>query len=191
MIRTYGGVRVEASDGQLMAQIQAGSADALGELYDRYCDRAYRIAFDVCRDADLAEDAVKNAFLSVWSSGASYREQRGTVAARLLTCVRERAIELARSNAIRTGQPAPDDRLDTPGPEDTARQVASRAEAEHLQTLLDRLPDDLREVITLASYGGLSHTDIAAQLDLPPGTVKGRMRLGMHKLRATLDRATG
>jgi RNA polymerase sigma-70 factor (ECF subfamily) len=71
-------------------------------------------------------------------------------------------------------------------PDDTCQQVVALDDAEHLHTLLGRLPDAQREVITLAFYGGLSHTEIAQQLDLPEGTVKGRMRLGLRKLRADM-----
>jgi RNA polymerase sigma-70 factor (ECF subfamily) len=74
-----------------------------------------------------------------------------------------------------------------PAPDDVCEQTLARERAEHLRTLLHRVPDTQREVITLAFYGQLSHTEIAEQLGLPAGTVKGRMRLGMHKLRANLE----
>lgn len=170
-----------------MEQIQAGSQDALGELYDRYCDRAYRIAFVVCSRADLAEEAVQDAFLSIWKSRGTYSPRRGTVAAWLLSCVRYRAIDVVRRTSARVQRQAGIENLDDHAdPEDTAARVESRVEATRVRALLERLPDSQREVITLAFYGGLSHSEIATQLAVPSGTVKGRMRLGLHKLRTSL-----
>jgi hypothetical protein len=83
---------------RLMAEVSAGSVGAFGPLYDRCCIRAYRVAYSICRDDDRAQGAVQEAFLSIWNSRASYRQQRGTVAAWLLTVVRHRAIELERRN---------------------------------------------------------------------------------------------
>ena len=174
-----------ASDEELLAQIRAGSSEAFGELFDRYRVRAYRVAFVVCRDQGLAEEAVQSAFLSAWKSRASYFQQRGTVAAWLLKSVRERAIDIARSDKTRaehlTDEPEPAGRSASAS---AWTEVTWRAERDRLGDLLDALPNSQQEVITLALYGGLSHTEIATQLGLSPETVKGRMRLGVHKLRA-------
>jgi RNA polymerase sigma-70 factor (ECF subfamily) len=175
-------------DAQLMARIQMGDHDALTGLYDRYCDRAYRIALVACGSPDLAQDAVQNAFLSIWNGRGGYLEGRGSVAAWLLTCVRHRAIDVWRRSSRHAGHLAPAEALASlTAPEDTAGQVACRLEAERVRALLELLPDAQREVITLAFYGGLSHTEIAAQLSVPSGTVKGRMRLGLRKLREGLE----
>ncbi len=171
-------------DARLMERVQAGRVDAFEELYYRYGDRAYRIARSICFDAGRAEDAVQEAFLSVWRSRAKYRSQRGTVAAWLLSVVRHRAIDEQRRNDRRAAQRADDEQLDDhPAGDDVAHRVVERAEARRLHKLLARLPDAQQEVITLAFYGQLTHTEIGEQLGLPPGTVKGRMRLGLHKLR--------
>jgi RNA polymerase sigma-70 factor (ECF subfamily) len=176
-------------DVQLMERIKAGNHDALAGLYDRYCDRAYRIASVACGSPSLAEDAVQNAFLSIWNGRGSYLEGRGTVAAYLLTCVRHRAIDVRRKSSMDVGRLAPPEALASlKAPEDTAGQVARQLEAERVRALLELLPDAQREVITLAFYGGLSHSEIATQLKVPSGTVKGRMRLGLHKLRERLER---
>jgi RNA polymerase sigma-70 factor (ECF subfamily) len=175
-------------DAQLMARIQMGDHDALAGLYDRYCERAYRIALVACGSPDLAEDAVQNAFLSIWNGRGGYLEGRGTVAAWLLTCVRHRAIDVWRRSSRHAGRLAPADGLDSlEASEDTAGQVERQVQAERVRELLELLPDAQREVITLAFYGGLSHTEIAAQLGVPCGTVKGRMRLGLRRLREGLE----
>jgi RNA polymerase sigma-70 factor (ECF subfamily) len=175
------------SDRELMA---LASDRSLEELYDRYCARAYRVARAVCRDDGRAQDAVQDGFVSVWNSRASYRPENGTVAAWLLTVVRHRAIDLARRDRMHTAERESDDRLASrPAPDDLLGSVVKRDEAERLQASLAMLPDAQQEVIMLAYYGQLSHTEIAAQLGLPAGTIKGRMRLGLHKLRADLKQA--
>jgi len=177
-------------DHQLISEVSAGNVEALGELYDLYCDRAYRVAFSACRDAGRAQDAAQDAFLSVWKSAAGYRPQTGTVAAWLLTIVRHRAIDLARRRDSRDTHLAGEDWLGAcAGPDDVHDAAVKRDDARRLQASLALLPDPQHEVITLAFYGQLSHTEIATQLGLPSGTIKGRMRLGLQKLRANLDRA--
>lgn len=177
-------------DSQLMVQLSAGSVEAFGELYDRFCGRAYGVAYAVCCDEGRAQDAVQEAFLSLWKSPTSYRPELGTFAAWLLTVVRYRAIDLARRNGTHAAHRASDDRLDElPARDDVSEQVIQRDNADHLQTSLAQLPDDQQEVITLAYYGQLSHTEIAVQLDVPAGTVKGRMRLGLQKLRTNIEHA--
>ena len=156
-----------ADDRQLMGEVSAGSVAALGQLYDRFSSRAYRVAYSVCRDEGRAHDAVRDAFLHLWRTRTTSRRERGTVAAWLLTVVRDRAIDLARRDRDHATQRDTTDRL----------------------LALAALPDEQQEVIALAYYGQLSHTEIATQLRLPPGTVKDRMRLGLQKLRSSLDQA--
>lgn len=176
-------------DEHLMARITAGSVDAFGELYDRYCVRALRLARSVCHDEARAEDAVQEAFISIWKSRASYLSQRGTVAAWLLTVVRYRALDIARRDRPHATHRASDDMLDAvPAPGDVVEQAESRAGALRVRLALARLPQAQREVIALAFYGQLSHTEIATRLGLPDGTVKGRMRLGLQKLRGDVER---
>jgi RNA polymerase sigma-70 factor (ECF subfamily) len=176
-------------DGELMAGVRAGSVEAFAEIYDRYRDRAYRVARSVCREDGRAEDAVQEAFLTVWRSSGSYRPERGSVSAWLLTMVRYRAIDLARRNGSHERRRASEEQLATlPGPDDPSEEAVSRDDAARLRASLENLPDAQQEVITLAFFGQLSHVEIATQLGLPPGTVKGRMRLGMQKLSADVKR---
>lgn len=178
-------------DKELMARVSAGSVEAFEKLYDRYCNRAYRLALSVCREDGRAQGAVQDAFLSIWRSRSSYRKQRGTVAAWVLTVVRNRATDLERAHHNHASPLGDEERLNSvPAPDDPSEHVTKRAEAQQLRAALARLPDAQQEVIALAYYGQLTHTEIATQLGLPAGTVKGRMRLGLHKLKASLDRAT-
>jgi RNA polymerase sigma-70 factor (ECF subfamily) len=176
------------ADDRLMAQVQAGSGDAFGELYDRYCHRAYRVAWSICHDESRAEDAVQEAFTSIWKGRARYLSGRGTVAAWLLSAVHHRAIDVARRSHKHIDRRAHENALYAHrAPVDIAEEVVAREDAVRLHALLGRLPAAQREVIVLAYYSQLSHTEIATTLGLPAGTIKGRMRLGLQKLRAGLE----
>lgn len=184
------GASATVTDSQLMGEVSSASVEAFAELYDRYCDRAYRVAFSVCRDDGRAQDAVQEAFLSVWKTRSSYRPDQGTVAAWLLTVVRYRAIDLVRRNANHATYRANEDELDSlRSPDDVCEKVIQREAADRLQASLALLPDVQQEVITLAFYGQLSHAEIASRIHLPAGTVKGRMRLGLQKLATSIDQA--
>ena len=175
------------TDDKVMAAVKAGSATAFEALYDRYHARAYRIARAVCRDNGRAEEAVQETFASIWRTRAGYHSQ-GKVAAWVLTIARHRAIEIARRN----GRDAAHQTTVQPlhavtAPSDVPAQAAAHAQTRHVLSLLAQLPDAQCEVITLAFYGELTHSEIAAHLDLPAGTVKGRMRLGLQRLRADIE----
>ena len=180
-----------ASDDDVMACVKTGSTVAFGVLYDRYCDPAYRVARSVCRDAGRAEEAVQEAFIAIWKTRMTYLAEAGRVAAWVLTVVRYRAIDIARRNTPHAAHRASDDKLYTVRtPDNVAEQVASRSQARDVLSLLAALPDAQQEVITLGFYGQLTHSEIASHLGLPVGTVKGRMRLGLQRLRSQMDRVT-
>ena len=181
-------VSADEHDAALMRRVQADDQAAFGALYDRFGTKAYRVAFSVARDRPRAEDIVQEAFLSVWRSRAGYRPELGTVVGWIMHTVRNRAIDSLRRNGRHDDRRAPggdqeiDDRLIAPGSvEDT---VGERDQAARLRRTLARLPAAQRDVIALAYFGELSTSEIARQLSLPLGTVKGRMRLGLDKLRA-------
>jgi RNA polymerase sigma-70 factor (ECF subfamily) len=137
-----------------------------------------------------AQEAVQDAFLAVWRGAGSYTAARGTVAAWLMTVVRHRAIDVDRRNGHHARHRASEDELDEmPSGDDGPGDVITRDDAARLHASLAMLSDVQQEVIILAFYGELSHSEIAARLGLPAGTVKGRMRLGLHKLRADRDAA--
>jgi len=178
----------QATDADLMSRVQAGEQQALGELYDRFATGALRVALAVCRDRDCAHDAVQDAFASIWASRTTYQPTRGSVAGWAMSVVRHRAIYLAglRSAAARRDD-GPVGLDQQPAPDDVPSDFAARTEADHLARLLVRLPPAQLQVIQLGFFDGLTHQQIAQRLALPPGTVKGRMRLGLTKLRSELD----
>ena len=170
-----------------MAQIRAGRVEAFEVLYDRYADRAYRVAISIGLDDGRAQDAVQEAFLSVWRSRGSFRRERGTLAAWLLSTVRHRAIDLARRNEKHASR-ASDRRVDAmAAPEDVAEEAIRREGIAHVTASLAGLAPAQQEAIALAYYGGLSHSEIATRLGVPAGTVKGRIRLGVQRLRLEAD----
>ena len=190
VIRDTGVAPVVPASDRLLAQIASGSSEAFEELYRRFYASAYRVARSVCQDDGLAEDAVQEAFTAIWRTAGSYQSERGSVSAWLLSLVRYRAIDIARANTTHADKRAnEDDAAPHTAPGVMADQVVDRDSAARLKTLLRQLPDAQREVVTLAFYGQLTHAEIAAKLDLPSGTVKGRMRLGLHRLRVNVDEA--
>jgi RNA polymerase sigma-70 factor, ECF subfamily len=180
------------ADEDLMECVHDGQAGAFEVLFDRHADAAFSLAYRMCGRRAMAEDVVQEAFLSIWRSGVRYDPARGSVRAWLLRVVHNRTIDAFRRSRVRDGRDVHDDmaaeRL--AAPEMTDVEVERRDDVRHVRDALQGLPDDQRQVIELAYFGGFSHSQIAELLGLPAGTVKGRMRLGLSKLRLTLaDRA--
>jgi RNA polymerase sigma-70 factor (ECF subfamily) len=170
-----------------------GGDDALmmGRIEDgRFHGRAFRVAWSVCRDDGRAEEAVQEAFASIWRNTAPYDAARGRLDSWLLMLVRYRAIDVARENGRHSRNRADEQQAEhRPAPSVAVDDFIAGDGAAELSKVLGQLPDAQREVITLAFYGQLTHAEIATRLNLPPGTVKGRMRLGLERLRTDLDRS--
>ncbi len=179
----------EQSDEQLLARISKGEAEALGLLYDRYNRLAIGVAYRVLGEHGAAEDTVQEAFMAVWRRVDSFDATRGTARSWLLTIVRNGAIDRRRGRHARAYN---DSTLEdvafklATDTEETFDLVASSVEAERVREALQTLPTDQREAIELAYFGGLTHQEIAERTGTPLGTIKGRMRLGLHKMRANL-----
>lgn len=170
-------------DAALLALIVGRDPQGIEELYDRYGHVAFSLAYRVLRDRGLAEDVVQEAFLKVWRQARTYDARRGTVRTWLLTCVHHSAIdELRRRKAKRAADVAIDEAVPLAGSEDTWAGVAATLDRERLVQALAILPAEQRQVVTLAYFDGLSHSEIAARDAIPLGTVKGRMRLALRKL---------
>ena len=177
-----------ADDDAVMDHVRDGSTVALAVLYDRYNARAYRVARSVCRDHGRAEDAVQETFVAIWRSRETY-DPRGRVAPWVLAIARYRATDIARHEGWRAAHLTGEGALPILDPRsDIAGHALERARAADLRSLIARLPDAQREVLALGFYGQMSHDEIAAHLDLPLGTVKGRMRLGLKRLRGDIER---
>ncbi len=180
----------EQTDEALMIRAQADDTDAFAQLYDRHAERAFRVARAICRDSGRAEDAVQEGFLSIWRNRASYQLGVGSFQAWSMRIIRNRAIDSFRAAAVRPPAQIDNGNGDRPQAGDTDSpqdRVVTHSERKTLLASVRELPKAQAEVIVLAFYGDLSHSEIAAQLDLPTGTVKGRMRLGLEKLRTEMN----
>ena len=164
----------EASDEELLRLIAEGSETAFRALFARYGGAVYRVCREIVRDPDAAEDAVQEAFVRVWRAAGTVDASKGSPVAWLLTVARNAARNVAR---VRVPQPAEvADSADPSGGEDP---VLDRI---WVEGALDRLPDDERAAVELAYFADLSHSQIAARLDQPLGTVKTRLRRAMGRL---------
>ncbi len=174
-----------------MERVRDGDAPAFTVVFDRHGGAAFSLAYRMCGQRARAEDVVQEAFLSLWRSGARYDPARGSVRSWILTAVHNRAIDAFRRGAAKEAQDVGDEQLAErlSGAELTDTQVERRDEARLVRGALLELPTDQRQVIELAYFGGFSHSEIAHMLELPAGTVKGRMRLGLAKLRLSLQGA--
>ena len=175
------------SDEALIALLERGEHDALAELYDRYGRVAYSLAYRMLRNETLAEDAVQEAFLTVWRNAARFVPERAKASTWLLTIVHRRAVDLVRREERRRTEPF------TPGVEAASAEGSADDEAwlrlqrERVQEALRHLPDEQREALELAYYGGFTQSELAERLGQPLGTIKSRMFAGLARLRELLS----
>jgi RNA polymerase sigma-70 factor (ECF subfamily) len=176
------------ADEDLMALVRDGEARAFEVIFDRHSTVAFSLAYRMCGRQAMAEDIVQEAFMSLWRSGARYDRERGSVRSWVLGAVHNRAIDAFRRESVRPTVNVGDELISEKlvAGERTEHQVEQRDEARQVRSALVELPDEQRHVIELAYFGGFTHSEIAELLQLPPGTVKGRMRLGLSKLRISL-----
>ena len=172
------------SDEALVLLAARSEESALAELYDRYGRAAYGLALRVLRDPALAEDAVQEAFLTLWRTAARFVPERSKASTWILTLVHRRAVD-----AVRREQRRRTDSLEwaaEPSVEGVDEDAWLRLQRERVQEALRKLPDAQREALELAYYGGLSQSELAERLGQPLGTIKSRMFGGLSRLRELL-----
>jgi RNA polymerase sigma-70 factor (ECF subfamily) len=177
------------ADEELMPLVGRKDPEAFAVLYDRHGGAAYSLAYRIVGDRAAAEEVTQEAFISVWRSGARFDAARGSVRSWLLSVVRNRAIDFLRSRAGKAPKLTFDDDSvleQRPAEERTDEEALRRETAAELRGAIGKLPGEQSKVIELAYFGGFSHSEIARILGLPMGTVKGRMRLGLEKIRGEL-----
>jgi len=173
------------SDEAVVALVARSDEQALAELYDRFGRVAYGLALRVLRDEALAEDAVQEGFLTAWRRADTFMPERAKASTWLLTLVHRRAVDLVRREERRRAEPidAAEERVGD-GPAEDA--VWLRYERERVQAALRQLPDQQREALELAYYGGFTQSELAERLGQPVGTIKSRMFSGLGRLRDLL-----
>jgi RNA polymerase sigma-70 factor (ECF subfamily) len=176
------------ADEELMPLIGAKDPEAFEVFYDRHGGVAFSLAYRIVGEKAAAEDVVQEAFISIWRSGARYDRTRGSVRSWTLGVVRNRAIDLLRRMAGRTPLDFDDDSIleQRQAPERTEEEALAHETADEVRGAIGALPGEQSKVIELAYFGGFSHSEIAEMLGVPLGTVKGRMRLGLEKMRGEL-----
>ena len=177
-------------DEELMSLVESKDPAAFEAFFDRHGGAAYSLAHRIVGDRTKAEDVAQEAFLSIWRSRAGYDRARGSVRVWVLGIARNRAIDALRRDA-RPGVPQlafDDDAVleSKPAQERTDAEAVRRETAREVRGALSDLPNDQSKVIELAYFGGFSHSEIAELLGMPLGTVKGRMRLGLEKMRGRM-----
>ncbi|MGH7861030.1 MAG: sigma-70 family RNA polymerase sigma factor [Candidatus Dormibacteraceae bacterium] len=172
----------------LARALAAGEVRALEQLYDHYGTLAYSLAVRVLGDVGQAEDVVQEAFLKVWDGAARFDPHRGSLRTWLLTVVRNRAIDHLRGRHAheRAELEVPDQLAAEEARFDPWHQVSLTIQREAVMEALDRLPPAQRQAIELAYFGGYTQREIAEMIQIPIGSVKGRMRLALEKMQPYL-----
>jgi RNA polymerase sigma-70 factor, ECF subfamily len=168
-------------DEELVRQVAQGDEQALSELYDRYSRPVYATGVRLLGDAHLAEDLVQETFTKVWQAAASFDPSRARFATWLYRVTRNRAVDLDRRRRARP-QPAGDARLQAISGEEPEASVDGWDVAD----ALSRIPEEHREVLTLAYFEGLSQREISRRTGIPLGTIKSRTTAALKRLRRSL-----
>lgn len=174
-------------DAQTAAKLQRGDVAAIESLYDRYGRLAFGLAYRILNDRSAAEDAVQEAFVAVWHHAAGFDPSRGGLRNWLLSIVRNRAIDGLRGNAKARVEVQLDSTQSRVGAADPWAAVALDLERRQIREAFDELPEAQRRTLSLAYFAGLTQAEIAQLMQVPLGTVKGRMRIGLEKMRAFLQ----
>jgi RNA polymerase sigma-70 factor, ECF subfamily len=179
------------ADEDLLTLIERGDADAFEVIYERHSRVAFSLAFRLLGDRPSAEDLVQDAFLAVWRGAGSYSSTRGSVRNWLLSILHNRGVDRLRTLAAMTRRQEALEQAELRRPDepDAAALGIGQALAGSVREELSTLPGEQFEVLKLAYYGGFTHLEIAEMLELPLGTVKSRMRLGLDRLRRGLGEA--
>jgi RNA polymerase sigma-70 factor, ECF subfamily len=173
----------ERDDAELVACVAAGDSGALRELYERFGSIAFGVALRILDDRHAAEECTQDSFVAVWRNAGRYDPGRASVSTWLISIVRNRAVDLVRRRVARATDPYAE--VESPGESpDIADTIVAAELSSRVAAALAELPAAQREVVLLAYFHGLTHSEIAERLAIPLGTVKGRARLALDRLRA-------
>ena len=177
-------------DEALIRLVVHSRPEALSELYDRYSRLVFSLALHAVGDVETAEEITQDVFFRVWEKAVTYRADQAKVTTWLTSITRYRAIDMLRRRGIRPeGNSMSWDEVplgSEPSVEGPEGATTQSLEGQRVRAAISALPIEQQQALSLAYFQGLSHTEIAARLDEPLGTVKTRIRLAMQKLRETL-----
>lgn len=177
---------LQPDDRELVALLAREDLGALESLYDRYSALTFALAFRMTGDRETAEDIVQESFLNVWRYAASYDPSRSSPRSWLLSIVRHRCIDRIRKRAVRPQTAWDEDVVNRPSSSDVWEDVARTMTRDDVRRALEALPPEQRETLELAYFDGLTHVEIARKMNVPLGTVKGRIRIALQRLRTSL-----
>ena len=176
------------ADEELVSLVERGDAEAFAMLYDRHARPAYSLAYRMMGEKQAAEDLLQDALLKAWRAAGSYRPERGSVRTWILSIVHNRAIDQLRSRASRRRT---QERVEASAPKSQPSEAFSEAwrntQREQVREALGALPPEQLKTLELAYFSGYTHAEISEILGVPLGTVKGRMRLGLKKVKDHFD----
>jgi RNA polymerase sigma-70 factor (ECF subfamily) len=172
------------ADEDLISLVEAADAEAFATLYDRHSHAAFSLAYRMMGERQASEDLAQDAFLKVWRGASSYRAERGSVRTWILSIVHNRGIDQLRSHASRRRT---QDKIEASAPRSQPSEAFAEtwrnSQRDQVREALNTLPPEQLKILELAYFSGYTHVEIAELLRLPLGTVKGRMRLGLKKIR--------
>jgi RNA polymerase sigma-70 factor, ECF subfamily len=172
------------ADEDLISLVEAADAEAFATLYDRHSRAAFSLAYRMMGERQASEDLAQDAFLKVWRGASSYRADRGSVRTWILSIVHNRGIDQIRSRASRRRT---EERIEASAPRsqpsEAFAETLRNSQRDQVREALDTLPPEQLKILELAYFSGYTHVEISDLLGLPLGTVKGRMRLGLKKIK--------
>jgi RNA polymerase sigma-70 factor (ECF subfamily) len=172
------------ADEDLISLVEAADADAFATLYDRHSRAAFSLAYRMMGERQASEDLAQDAFLKVWRAAGSYRAERGSVRTWILSIVHNRGIDQLRSHASRRRT---QDKIEASAPRfqpsEAFAETWRNSQRGQVREALNTLPPEQLKILELAYFSGYTHVEISELLRLPLGTVKGRMRLGLQKIK--------
>jgi RNA polymerase sigma-70 factor (ECF subfamily) len=178
----------DASDATLVVAIGRWREDALAEAYRRHAGAAYGLACRLMNDRTVAEEILQEVFLRLWNRPERFDAERGSLRSYLLAQTHGRSVDMLRSDTSRRRREERDARESPPVSDDIEREVIDMTVAEQVKEAVAALPDDEREAVELAYFGGHTYRQVAVMLGAPEGTVKSRIRSGLRRMRGELVR---
>jgi RNA polymerase sigma-70 factor (ECF subfamily) len=176
----------ECSDSALVVAIGRYQSEALAEAYRRHAGAVHGLARRLLNDAQLAEEVVQEVFLRLWNDADRFDPERGSLRSFLLAHTHGRSVDILRSETSRRNREDRDARTTATAGYDLEHEIWDLTTAEQVRTALAAIPDDEREAIELAYFGGYTYREVAARLGAPEGTIKSRIRVGLRRLRSEL-----